>query len=191
MVATHIEEIKHSMLCVTGVYFRDITHFLKFFFFSRGSMCKICCSVWWLELKTIKTYSFWTGMCTSPACTPVMNMNFFCFESFVTFYCRSDLIKLFSLWAGMAQSLPQQQAQPGGMYSGPSQQPAQQPAPGQPQYMGAVPPNQYPSNLSNNQMPPQPQGQQASPQVQQQLPPQQQQQRPQESILDAQLISFD
>lgn len=107
---------------------------------------------------------------------------------------RQILPKWHCLWAGMAQNLPQQQPQPGGMYTNPSQQPVQQSAPGQQQYMGAVPPNQYPSNLSNNQMPPQTQGQQPPPQVQQQLPqqqPQQQQQQPQESILDAQLISFD
>ena len=28
MAATHIEKIKHSMLCVTGVYSRDITNMI-------------------------------------------------------------------------------------------------------------------------------------------------------------------
>ena len=28
MVTTHIKKYKHSMLCVTGVYFRDITNMI-------------------------------------------------------------------------------------------------------------------------------------------------------------------
>ena len=28
MVATHIEKIKHSVLCVTGVYLKDITNMI-------------------------------------------------------------------------------------------------------------------------------------------------------------------
>ncbi|XP_076448857.1 hepatocyte growth factor-regulated tyrosine kinase substrate-like [Babylonia areolata] len=100
----------------------------------------------------------------------------------------------------MANSLPQPPGQAGGMYSTASQ-PApvqqQQTAPGQQYAMGMG----YPSTLPNSQMAPpppaQPGQQQAppppQPQIQQQLPPQQQQQQqqPQESLLDAQLISFD
>ncbi|KAL8588967.1 hypothetical protein ACOMHN_065749 [Nucella lapillus] len=104
----------------------------------------------------------------------------------------------------MTSTLPQAPSQPGGLYSTPPGQPPsiQQPAPPPPgQQYATMGMGGYPSPLPNNQMapPPPPPGQQQPPAPpaqmppqQQQMPPQQQQQQPQqESLMDAQLISFD
>ena len=48
MVATHIETIKHSKLCVTGVYLRDITNTIFVILHLKVSRLSICssCVVW-------------------------------------------------------------------------------------------------------------------------------------------------
>ena len=46
MVATHIKKIKHNMLCMTGVYFRDITSsvfVIVHLNVDRLSICSSCC----------------------------------------------------------------------------------------------------------------------------------------------------
>ena len=42
-VATHIEKIKHSLLCVTGVYLRDITNtFFVILHLNVNHLCIFC-----------------------------------------------------------------------------------------------------------------------------------------------------
>ena len=44
MVATHIKNVKHSMLCVTGVYFRDITNIIIVLLHLNNSRLSVCSS---------------------------------------------------------------------------------------------------------------------------------------------------
>ena len=44
MVATHIKKFKHSMLCVTGVYLRDITNIIFAILLLNVSHLSVCSS---------------------------------------------------------------------------------------------------------------------------------------------------
>ena len=52
MVATHIEKIKHNILCVTGMYLGDITNTISVILHLNVSRLRICssCYLWFDDL---------------------------------------------------------------------------------------------------------------------------------------------
>ena len=71
MVATHINKIKHSMLCVTGVYLRDIMNIIFVILHLNVSHLSACvCSDGPLE-----------GYCGQKLCSPLLFSFFFFLDS--------------------------------------------------------------------------------------------------------------